>query len=116
MHRWDGAGGAIDADLAVDGVDELLELFAPRLPPERLAGADGTIHLHATDVDGEWLVRLGPDGITLRARPRQGRRRRSAGAAEDLLLWTWNRAPVDERFEVFGDRALLEAWRTAVVF
>lgn len=115
VHRWDGAGGAIDADLAVDGIDELLELFAPRLPPERLTGLDGTIHLHATDVDGEWLVRLASDGITFGHGHAKGDVA-VRGAAQDLLLWTWNRAPVDERFEVFGDRALLDAWRTAVVF
>ena len=38
------------------------------------------------------------------------------GTASDLLLWAWNRVPVDECFEVFGDRAPLEAWREAVRF
>ena len=27
----------------------------------------------------------------------------SAAAPSDLLLWAWNRVPVDDRFEVFGD-------------
>ncbi len=115
VHRWDGTGGPIDADLAVDGVDELLELFAPRLPPERLEGFDGTIHLHATDTDGEWLIRLTPGGITFEHGHAKGDVA-LRGPAELLLLWTWNRAPVDDRFEVFGDAGLLEAWRTTVVF
>ena len=75
----------------------------------------GTIHLHATDTDGEWLVRLGPDGITFDHGHAKGDVA-LRGPAEDLLLWVWNRAPVDDRFEVFGDPALLETWRTAVVF
>ncbi len=115
VHRWDGSGGAIDATLAVDGIDELLELFAPRIPAERLAGAAGTIHLHATDVDGEWLIRLAPEGLSFEHGHAKGDVA-VRGRAEDLLLWTWNRAPVDDRFEVFGDAAPLETWRTSVVF
>jgi uncharacterized protein (TIGR03083 family) len=113
-HRWDAVGGAIDAALAVDGVDELLELFAPRIPAERLAGAAGSLHLHATDAEGEWLVRLGSQGITFEHGHAKGDVA-LRGAAADLYLWTWNRAPLD-RFEVFGDTALLEVWRTVVVF
>jgi uncharacterized protein (TIGR03083 family) len=115
IHRWDAAGGTIDPALAVDGVDELLELFAPRLPPGRLDGSGGTIHLHATDVDGEWLVRISRDGITFDRGHAKGDVALRAGAS-DLLLWTWNRVPVDDRFEVLGDPGLLETWRTTVKF
>jgi len=115
VHRWDATGGAIDADIAVDGVDELLELFAPRIPADKLAGAAGTIHLHATDAEGEWLVRFGPEGIAFEHGHAKGDVA-LRGTAADLLLWTWNRVPVDDRFEVFGDRALLDTWRSAVTF
>jgi hypothetical protein len=108
--------GALDPEMAVDGVDELLELFAPRLPAERFAGTEPvSIHLHATDTEGEWLVRLGPDGVTYEHGHAKGDVA-VRGPAADLLLWSWNRAPVDERFEVFGDRAPLATWRTAVTF
>jgi uncharacterized protein (TIGR03083 family) len=115
VHRWDGVGGAIDAELAVDGVDELLELFAPRIPAERLPNPGGTIHLHATDVDGEWLIRLIAEGITFEHGHAKGDVA-VRGHASDLLLWAWNRVPVDDRFEVFGDSGLLESWRTSVTF
>ena len=115
MHRWDAVGGAIDADLAVDGVDEPARLCAPPIPAEKLAGAEGTIHLHATDVDGEWLIRSLPQGITFERGHAKGDVA-VRGTAPDLLLWTWNRVPVDDRFERFGAPALLEAWRTSVVF
>jgi uncharacterized protein (TIGR03083 family) len=115
VHRWDGTGGGIDPDLAVDGIDELLELFTPRLPTERLVGAAGSIHLHATDTEGEWIVHLTPAGVTFERGHAKGDVA-IRGAAGDLLLWSWNRLPVDDRFEVFGDAALLETWRDAVRF
>lgn len=115
MHRRDGAGGPIDAALAVDGVDELLELFVPRLPAARLAGLAGSLHLHATDTDGEWLVRMAPEGITFEHGHAPGDVA-LRGRAEDLLLWAWNRVPVDDRFQVFGDTGLLDAWRAVVTF
>jgi len=115
IHRWDAVGGDIEAALAVDGVTELLELFAPRLPTERFGSTTGTLHLHATDVEGEWLVQLGPDRVTFQLGHAKGDVA-LRGRASDLLLWAWNRAPVDDRFEVFGDLTLLGAWRTTVVF
>jgi uncharacterized protein (TIGR03083 family) len=115
IHRWDAVGGAIDPGLAVDGIDELLQIFVPRLPADRLTGAAGTIHLHATDVEGEWLVRLSPEGITFEHGHAKGDVA-LRGTAADLLLWAWNRVPVDDRFQVFGDDAPLTAWRELVVF
>jgi uncharacterized protein (TIGR03083 family) len=115
VHRWDAAGGDIRTDLAVDGVDELLELFAPLVPSERLGEVNGSIHLHATDTEGEWLVRLAPGGISFEHGHAKGDVA-LRGRAADLLLWSWNRAPVDDRFETFGDAGLLDTWRTVVVF
>lgn len=116
VHRWDAVGGPIDAPVGVDGIDELLERFAPLLPAERFAGLDGTLHLHATDVEGEWLVRLGPTGVSFE----RGHAKGDAalrGQAGDLLLWAWNRVPPDDdRFEVFGDPGLLAAWTATVTF
>jgi uncharacterized protein (TIGR03083 family) len=112
VHLWDAVGRPIDPELAVDGVDEHLGLFAPLAPGDTLP-KHGTIHLHATDVDGEWLVTLGPDGISSEHGHAKGDVA-LRGTASDLLLWCWNRVPVDDRFEVFGDATLLEVWRTAV--
>ena len=112
VHRWDGVGGTIDAALAVDGIDEHLGLFAPLAPGDHLS-AHGTIHLHATDIDGEWLVTLAPEGVTFVHGHAKGDVALRGGAG-DLLLWAWNRVEVDDRFEVFGDRSLLDAWRSGV--
>ena len=116
VHRWDAAGGPIDPHLGVDGIDELLERFAPLLPADRFADVDGTLHLHATDVEGEWLVRLGPDGVSFERGHAKGDVA-LRGPAGDLLLWAWNRVPADDdRFEVFGDAGLLATWAATVTF
>lgn len=115
VHRRDADPVPIDPELAVDGIDELLELYLSRVPTERLDGQAGTVHLHATDIDGEWLIQLGPDGITFERGHAKGDVA-LRGPASDLLLWGWNRAELDDRFEVFGDPALLDLWRRAVVF
>ncbi len=116
MHRFDGAGGAMDAALGADGVDELFDLFAGLLGAEPFGGVGTTLHLHATDLDtGEWLARLGPDGLT----SERGHHKGDAavrGGAGDLYLFAWNRVPLDDRFEVVGDRAAAERWTETVRF
>ena len=47
---------------------------SPASPPSGSPTPHGTIHLHATDIDGEWLVAPRTRRDHLRARPRQGRR------------------------------------------
>lgn len=113
MHRRDADPAPFDPELAVDGVNELLELFAPLAPGDKLADHPGSIHLHATDTDGEWLVHLTAEGIRFELGHAKGDVA-LRGAAGDLLLWGWNRVPVDDRFEVHGDTSLLDVWRTAV--
>lgn len=113
VHRRDTDPAPFDAELAVDGVNELLEHFAPLAGGDKLPAQACSIHLHATDTDGEWLVHLTPEGVTFELGHAKGdvALRASAG---DLLLWGWNRLPVDDRFEVFGEAAVLDVWRTAV--
>jgi uncharacterized protein (TIGR03083 family) len=118
VHRWDleatdGVAAAIDPDLAVDGVDELLEVFAPFVPADRL-GQAATMHLHATDPGlsdgaGEWMVQLGPERITCTHGHGKGDLA-VRGTASDLLLLLWNRVPADDRYQVFGDRSIVESW------
>ncbi len=115
VHRWDAVGGPIDAALAVDGVHELLDELAPMLPPDAFGGTASSVHLHATDHDdGEWLVQLGPEALTSERRHAKGDAA-IRGTASDLYLFAWNRVPLDERFEVFGDRAAAQRWTTTVV-
>jgi uncharacterized protein (TIGR03083 family) len=122
VHRWDveSAGASpspIDAELAIDGVDEMFEVFVPRMPAEKLAGEGQTLHLHATDPGlaegaGEWLITMGPDGMTWEHGHAKGDVAARAPAS-DLLLFLWGRVP-PSRLEVFGDAALLDLWQATV--
>ncbi len=109
VHRWDAqntVGNADDVDpaLAVDGVDELLEM-QNTLQPQKFMGDAGTVHLHATDAAGEWFLQLGASGMTVEHRHAKGDVA-ARGKAASLYLYVWGRIPEDT-MEVFGDRALL---------
>jgi uncharacterized protein (TIGR03083 family) len=113
MHRWDAEAAAgdpqpIDRALAADGIDEMLEVFVPRVN-DKLVGTGETLHLHATDGDGEWLITLTPDGPTWERGHAKGDVA-ARGTTSDLLLLLWNRRTPDD-LEVFGDRTVLERWR-----
>jgi uncharacterized protein (TIGR03083 family) len=115
VHRWDAQAAAgqpepIDAALAVDGIDEYLQFIAggPGETGERL---NGSLHLHATDTEGEWSLDLAPDHIESR---REHTKADAAirATASDLLLWSVNRRAAEPPdFEVFGNRAIVNAWR-----
>jgi uncharacterized protein (TIGR03083 family) len=105
VHRWDaesvaGAPQPIDAELASDGVDEFLEHFASWPAPEKGA-LSGTVHLHCTDVAGEWLVVQEGDHLTFTREHATGSCA-IRGSASDLLLVVWGRVPL-EAVEVIGD-------------
>jgi hypothetical protein len=127
VHRADAAGpvGAaytVDADLAVDAVDEFLDLLsglaAAGPGADGAEGGDpgpgGTVHLHATDagpgLSAEWLVAL--DLPTFRWRHAHEKATVAVRAPlADLLRVVTRRLPPDaEGVEVLGDRAVLDAW------
>ncbi|PBC71509.1 uncharacterized protein (TIGR03083 family) [Streptomyces sp. TLI_235] len=122
VHRVDaelalGVRPEIDRALAVDGVDEFLVnlrfagFFAPKVADLR---ADGrTIRFRSTDGDGDWLVRLRPDGFGLDpADDGSGTADATVrGTAADLLLRVYGRLPVGTDAVVHeGDGELLAHW------
>ena len=63
------------------------------------------MHLHCTDVEGEWIVQ--PDG---RVEPIHAKGDAALrGTASDLLLALYNRVPLDA-LDVIGDRTVAEAF------
>jgi uncharacterized protein (TIGR03083 family) len=121
VHRVDaqaaaGAAAPIEAAFASDGIDEYLTVFAPRFGTG-LADLGGTIHVHCTDVEGEWLVVPNLDGgernqvVVTREHAKGDVAAR--GRAEDLLLYLWGRGDSAE-LEVFGDAGLLERFVAAL--
>jgi uncharacterized protein (TIGR03083 family) len=108
IHRQDAqlAAGAnavadpIDADLAVDGVDEALTLFLPLAYQADAFGPAASVHLHATDAEGEWIVRLG-DTVEVEREHAKGDAA-ARGTASDLFSVLWHRRPADV-LDVMGD-------------
>ncbi|WP_221353973.1 maleylpyruvate isomerase N-terminal domain-containing protein [Streptomyces beigongshangae] len=115
-----GAAYEVAPDLAVDAIDEWLEIVRfgqrtdPRDPVAELRGAGRSIHLHATDtapeLDAEWLVGFGEKGIDWR----RGHERATValrGPLTEVLLAFYRRLPPDGgRLEVLGERELLDFW------
>jgi uncharacterized protein (TIGR03083 family) len=121
VHAWDatsaiGAPFAMAPDVAADGVSEFVDLWLGR----GLKRSPGTwngesVHLHRTDGEGEWLVRLGPAGaVEVEHSHAKGDLAVRAPAA-DLLLWMTNRIGLD-RVEAFGDVTLADQWRAEIAF
>lgn len=114
IHRWDaentvGEPGGLDSDLAADGVDELVEVILPfqAANTEEPLPA-GTLHLHRTDGDGEWLCRIADGRMEVeRIHARGDVAVRGTGEQLDLVLWR-RIEPGD--VEVFGDVDVLVAW------
>lgn len=119
IHRVDAQAAAgtvepVEHDLAIDGIQECFDMLAFRRHPERRRGQGETVHLHCTDGQGEWFVRLDPDGFIVTREHAKGDVA-ARGRASDLLLFLWGRAEVDA-LEVFGDAALLVRWRETLTF
>jgi uncharacterized protein (TIGR03083 family) len=117
VHRWDaelaaGTTQPIEHDLAVDGIDEFFDLIPFWRRESTLHGAGESIHLHCTDGDGEWLVRLAADGVLVTREHAKGDVAMRAPASE-LLLFLYGRADRSGA-EVFGDASLLDRWQQLV--
>jgi uncharacterized protein (TIGR03083 family) len=96
IHRVDaelaaGISSDVNADLAHDGIDELLTGFLPRGRRTR-DQPPSTFAVDTTDTDGHWLVRFGegPATATQHGAAQQADSR-IEGSAADLYLRLWNR-------------------------
>jgi uncharacterized protein (TIGR03083 family) len=126
VHRLDaeltiGRDGPVPADLAADGVTDLLLSVEALSPPDsadpvfvRLCGNGQTLHVHATDPGlgavGEWLVRRTPAGVSWEQR--HGAADVTVrGPARGLLLVLNRRIRPDlGGIEVVGDINLFAHW------
>jgi hypothetical protein len=67
----------------------------------------GSVHIHCTDVAGEWLLTPG-DGLEMIATREHAKGSVALrGSAEDLLLVLWRRSPLDI-IEVIGNELVAE--------
>jgi uncharacterized protein (TIGR03083 family) len=107
VHRWDLQAAATDgkpdpiaAEPASDSVDEFLAITLPWGVNEKKP-LPGSVHLHCTDADGEWLI--DPVGRLARAHAKGDVAVRAT--ASDLLLALYNRVRIDD-LDVIGDAAI----------
>ena len=119
VHRWDAQCAAgepepIDGALAADGIDEFLDNVAYYPELRGVVGPGDTLHLHCTDREGEWLLGLGPDGLTVRREHAKGDVA-IRGTASDLALFLVGRAPPDA-LEVHGDPSVADRWQAEMRF
>ena len=119
IHRWDaeiagGHAGEFPADLAVDGIDELLTVLVPMSAALKQSTLDASFHLHCTDTEGEWLTAFaGGTPSTIREHAKGDLAVR--GPASSLYLWGWNRRSATEGgLEALGNTDLLESWAAIV--
>lgn len=114
-----GRTSDLPALLAADGVDEVLDVFLPRMHAQgRPARLSAPLRLHATDTGDAWLLtpsgsgdgpplvhRLdSPDRVGVADEPVDAVR----AAAADLMLLLWKRRSPDHRsITLDGDRARL---------
>ena len=119
VHRYDaqrahGVAQPIDDDLARDGLDEMLDFLLPRIVArDEVALPNATVLFTATD-DGEWPMRLGPDGVE-RLDVAKDPDVTVRGTPSALLLGAYNRIKWSS-LEVEGDEALLATWSQLLKF
>lgn len=118
IHRVDGELGAglepaaIPADLAADGIDEVLVTFLafasasyPQVLAEHLATCDGdTLRIEVPDAS--WLVQLGPDVVTVAAGVSADADAVLRGPADAVLRWLWRRIG-NAAVELDGNRGVI---------
>jgi uncharacterized protein (TIGR03083 family) len=121
IHRVDAELGldeqpAVAADLAADGVRDLLYTigtFAPQAAFgmfQGLLGTGQTLHFHATDTDGEWIVTREPDRVTWRVGHERADVAVRAPARDLLLVLNRRLDPGRAAVHTFGDEALFRHW------
>ena len=106
VHAWDAhcaAGNTteIEAALASDGIDEFVHVMVKSNMREEEGPLGGSVHIHCTDVDGEWLIV--PTGTSDVVVTREHAKGDCAirGSASQLLLALWRRIPMSS-LEVIG--------------
>lgn len=115
MHRLDadlavdGSLGSVPSAFASDGIDEFVQVgmrHSMRRPDRTYP--DGSLHLHCTDTEGEWMVIPdGTGGLTVTREHAKGDVA-VRGPAVGILRYLWGRER--ENVDIFGDEDLADAW------
>jgi uncharacterized protein (TIGR03083 family) len=119
VHRYDaqaahGVTQPIDAELAADGIDELIDVISPRVySRDDLDGPTGTVIFEPSDADS-WSLELLATWIK-RIDPPRDPDVRVRGTSNAILLACYGRIPWTA-LDTTGDTALLERWSATMNF
>ena len=110
IHRVDAEQAADDptpvpAADGIDGVDELFTEVLSRRAPEL---PSGSLHLHQTDGDGEFMLRAVNGAISVSHEHAKGDAAVRA-TGEEMFLCAWGRRPLDG-LQIFGDAEVAAQW------
>jgi uncharacterized protein (TIGR03083 family) len=106
VHAWDaqcatGSTSEIDAALASDGIDEFVHVMVMGNMREEEGPLTGSVHIHCTDVEGEWLIAPTDTSDVVVTREHAKGDCAIRGSASSLLLGLWRRIPMSS-LEVIG--------------
>lgn len=119
VHRYDaqrahGLAQPIDADLAHDGMDELVDVLLPRIVTRDAPKLSDAVFAFSAADDGEWIVQTSADGVErLSATRSAGVTVRGPGSS--VLLAAYGRVKWVS-LEVTGDESLLQKWSESFRF
>lgn len=113
VHLWDATASTgrpvtPPPATASDGIDEFLANYLPNRRETALP-LGGSVHIHCTDTDGEWMIvpAEGMDLVVTREHAKGSCAIR--GAAADLLLVLWRRVPLGA-VEVIGNASVADTF------
>lgn len=124
VHRTDAqwAHGAVDpigAELAADGIDEVLDVLV-NARGDRSPGTGRVMTLRSSDLGSQWFITLDRDHVAVERRseddtPLEGSNLVVTGTASDLELTLYHR-PTLSPVDVHGDYTVLEEWHRRFTF
>ena len=110
IHRVDAEQACSDPTPvpAVDGIDGVDELFTEVLAGRERTLPSGSLHLHQTDGDGEFMLRAINGTISVTHEHAKGDAAVRA-SGEELFLCAWGRRTL-EGLQIFGDVEVAAKW------
>ena len=114
MHRWDaqtaiGVQAMLDPELSSEGIQEYFEFGLPRvLTRAEIDPPAVSLHVHCTDVAGEWLV-WGENGKYRMLPVHDKGDAAIRGPAADIWLMLMGRLDRSE-LDIVGDASTADAW------
>lgn len=110
IHRVDAEQAVGDPTPvpAADGIDGVDELFTEVLAGRERVMPSGSLHLHQTDGDGEFMLQ-GSDGVITVTHEHAKGDAAVRATGEELFLCAWGRRTLDG-LQVFGDVEVAAEW------